>query len=141
MLSASSRGNGECRKSNVIFLEACGAATSQRAESGGESSAGKTESVSHSTSVELPEVSSTEFYQISTLGTDNDDAVHGDRRDLLHAALALVAENLREESTLPANPADPEMVDADALREDIAVELPITHCAFRGCAHTFASRS
>ena len=41
MLSASSRGNGECRKSNVIFLEACGAATSRRAESGGESLAGK----------------------------------------------------------------------------------------------------
>ena len=106
-----------------------------------QSSASKTESASHSASVEFLEVTSTEFYQISTLGTDNQDDDHGDRRDLLHAALAFVAENLREESTLPANPAKPEMVDADALREDIAVELPITHCAFRGCAHTFESTS
>ena len=102
-------------------------------------SAGNTESVSHTIPDELPEVSGTEFYQISTLGTDNEN--NGDRRDLLHAALALVAENLREEATLPANPADPEMADADALREDIAVELAITHCACRGYAHTFGSRS
>ena len=105
------------------------------------SSADKPESVPPSTSVDLPEVSSTEFYQISTLGTNNDAVDHGDRRDLLHAALALVAENLREESTLPANPADAETVDTDALREDIAVELPTKHCAFRGCAHTFESQS
>ena len=49
-------------------------------------------------------------------------------------ALQRVAAMIRDDPTVPAVVEAPLVPDADALREDCAVELPRKHCAFRGCA-------
>ena len=77
------------------------------------------------------------FYKIAALPSGDDN--HGDPRDSLQQALELVAENLREDPTLPCDPLDSQRGDPDALREDAAIELPPKHCAFVGCARSFAS--
>ena len=77
------------------------------------------------------------FYRISALPSG--DPSHGDLRDLLQQALELVGENLREHPTLPSDPLDAEVADAQALLEDAAVELPVTHCAFAGCTRRCGS--
>ena len=45
----------------------------------------------------------------------------------------MVSSSMREHPTLPACRKDPQIADTHALREDVAVDLPKKHCAFRGC--------
>ena len=40
---------------------------------------------------------------------------------------------LRDNPTIPCDPEDPNNAWPLALRDDIAVQLPAKHCAFRGC--------
>ena len=84
-----------------------------------------------------PDVLKAVFYKISALPTG--DTSSGDQRDILQEALELVGANLREDPALPGDPSDAEQADQDALREDAAIELQPAHCAFLGCARTFAS--
>jgi hypothetical protein len=83
------------------------------------------------------DVSAAVFYKIAALPTGDEN--HGDRRELLQEALELLGANLRDDPTLPGDPLDAQRVDPDALREDVALELQPKHCAFAGCARTFAS--
>jgi len=56
-----------------------------------------------------------------------------DKRCKLEVATQNLAEMLREEPTIPADVDDPELPCKIALLEDAAVELPLKHCAFKGC--------
>ena len=83
------------------------------------------------------DVSASVFYKIAALPSGDEN--HGDPRDSLQQALELVSENIREDPTLPCDPLDAQRADPDALREDAAIELQSTHCAFVGCARSFES--
>ena len=56
-----------------------------------------------------------------------------DPRRKLEAALEMAAEQLRPSPTVPCELLNPAQPWADALREDMAVQLPRKHCAFAGC--------
>ena len=59
-----------------------------------------------------------------------------DPRRRLEDALDALADAFRTAPTLPELP--PHTYDA-AFRDDVAIQLPRTHCAFRGCGATFGS--
>ena len=73
------------------------------------------------------------FYRIRALSSEARVA-HGDPRESLHNALKFVASQIRDDPTVPANMTDPSVADENALRDDVAVELPAKHCGFIGCA-------
>jgi hypothetical protein len=99
--------------------------------------AGPGQSKPHAAAMQDKADTSAVFYRISALPSG--DPSHGDLRDLLQQALELVGENLREHPTLPSDPLDAEVANAQALLEDAAVELPVTHCAFAGCSRRCGS--
>ena len=86
-----------------------------------------------SSKVEIAENVSDAFYRIRVLSSDTRSA-HGDPRESLQNALKFVASFIREDPTVPANYIDANVADENALREDVAVELPAKHCSFIGCA-------
>eukprot|EP00959_Pyramimonas_sp_CCMP1952_P281365 5881579-Pyramimonas_sp.AAC.1 len=64
-----------------------------------------------------------------------------DPRRAREGAVATAAKLLREMPTAPADPEDPNKPWGTALVENDAVELPPTHCAFRGCTWTGVDES
>eukprot|EP00973_Karenia_brevis_P022437 3088802-Karenia_brevis.AAC.1 len=70
------------------------------------------------------------FYTVSSM-TWSESKDPRARRELLVAALA---ESIRKHPGLPADPVHRLEPWAEALREDLALELPGYHCAFTGCA-------
>jgi len=66
--------------------------------------------------------------------TQMDAAKSPDARSQLELAIENLAKQLREDPTIPADPNDANKPDELALREDVAVQLPLKHCAFRGCS-------
>ena len=56
-----------------------------------------------------------------------------DPRRARERAVAEAAKMIRACPGVPCDPADAQVPWAMALAEDVAVELPPTHCAFRGC--------
>ena len=69
-----------------------------------------------------------EFYEVRTLIGHSPD-----KRCLLETALARVADALREDPTVPADPQEASAPWAAAVMEDTGVVLPPKHCSFRGC--------
>eukprot|EP00973_Karenia_brevis_P042279 5851396-Karenia_brevis.AAC.1 len=63
-----------------------------------------------------------------------DAAKSPDPRSAFEVCVAQLAKQLRADPTIPADHVDASKPDSTALREDTAVELPLKHCAFRGCA-------
>ena len=59
-----------------------------------------------------------------------------DVRCQLEVALEELACLLRTDPTLPADPSNSQQPLAAALREDMAVQLPLKHCDFRGCQYS-----
>ena len=108
-----------------------------KADSAGASRETQSATNPRSTPADKAHLAEASFYKIAVLPTG--DQNHGDQRDLLQQALELVAENLREDPTLPGDPIDSTQADPDALREDAAVVLQPAHCAFAGCTRTFVS--
>lgn len=58
-----------------------------------------------------------------------------DPRCQLELALAELATLIKQEPTIPADPSCPDLPLAEALREDVAMQLPAKHCAFQGCQY------
>ena len=75
------------------------------------------------------------FYRMSVL-PEAEQENGGDLRSHMDRALAHIAEYLRDDVTVPADPADAERADPAALAEDYAVQLPRKHCAFADCTWT-----
>ena len=78
-----------------------------------------------------------EFFKIACLSTKKSP----DSRRKLENAIEHLASELREDPTVPADPHDGNMPLAASLLEDAAIELPGTHCAFRGCSWSSHSHS
>ena len=70
-----------------------------------------------------------EFYDVRPLIDDSPD-----KRCLLEAALVDVANTLREDPTVPADPQKSSVPWAAAVMEDAGVVLPSKHCSFQGCS-------
>ncbi|CAK0810216.1 unnamed protein product [Prorocentrum cordatum] len=61
------------------------------------------------------------------------DAASKDPRRTREVLVAAAAASVRRHPTVPADPDDPAQPWSQALAEDMAVELPVVHCAFVGC--------
>ena len=61
-----------------------------------------------------------------------------DPRCRVELALKELSDLIRKEPTVPADPLQPDKPWAHALREDMAVQLPVKHCAFRACQYACA---
>ena len=57
-----------------------------------------------------------------------------DPRRTREVAIEKLSEELRHDVTIPADSSDPNKPWATALLDDVAVQLPPKHCAFRNCA-------
>jgi len=91
-----------------------------------------------SNKVEIAEEVSDAFYRIRVLSSETQGS-HGDPRESLQNALKFVASFIREDPTVPANVTKAGVADENALRDDVAVELPAKHCGFIGCAFSCKS--
>ncbi|CAK0877395.1 unnamed protein product, partial [Prorocentrum cordatum] len=61
------------------------------------------------------------------------DAASKDPRRTREVLVAAAAASVRRHPPVPADPDDPAQPWSQALAEDMAVELPVVHCAFVGC--------